>query len=871
MRSNFTEKRGATARRYGLLAVAFATAMLGGHALAQTEDGAAAGRRIVTAGHYGAGALKRSLLGSGYREIWMTPVSVEVLDLVREAGGLRPTRRVGGQQTQALALAGADGRSYTFRSLVKDSSHILDAVDPDLKDSIFVRLIDDLMAAQHPASELVAGGILDAVGIPCPSWRLVTLPDDAALGPFREEFKGLVGVFAEYPEPAQDGVPGFLGATEIIDHETLYARLEAGEGDAIDARALLRARLVDILMGDWDRHRKQWRWAKLPGNPLWSPIPEDRDQAFSRYDGLLLDRARGRDPRFQEFGPRYAGIGGLTFNGWEQDRRLLVGFSREDFVAAASEVAARLTNAALDAAARRMPPEWYAKDGPRLVSALRARRDALPDEAVKYYLHLAGRVDVYMTHRSERVDAVRTPDGKLGITIRLLDADARPAATTYHRVFREGETEEVRLYALGGNDVVALSGGRRGPRLRVVGGKGDDTLDATAGGNAKLSDSEGRNRALGAAQDDEPYQAPPPPKNAPWIPLRDFTRETWGSPVASYNSDTGVFLGYAIQAERYGFRKVPSASSQRLSGGWSFGQGGGYADYRGDFRRENSGASFSLGAYASSVEVLRFYGFGNETDAPESGDYYQVHANQYVLYPALHLRFGKGGLLSVGPALKYTSNDEERDELINSARPYGSGRHGALAAHAIVSWDGRDSVVFPRRGAFAALRGSYFAKAWDVEDAFGQVNGNLNGYLPLGSRLTLAVRGGGKKVFGTYPYMEAAALGQGGLDAGALAEPDNTLRGYRARRFMGDASAYGNADLRLRISRMNLFAPGVWGVTAFADAGRVWLEDESSDTWHTGVGGGVWLSWLHDRMAVSVGVSHSRESDLFYVIGGVHF
>jgi hypothetical protein len=135
----------------------------------------------------------------------------------------------------------------------------------------------------------------------------------------------------------------------------------------------------------------------------------------------------------------------------------------------------------------------------------------------------------------------------------------------------------------------------------------------------------------------------------------------------------------------------------------------------------------------------------------------------------------------------------------------------------------------------------------------------------------LAVRGGGKKVFGTYPYMEAAALGQGGLDAGALAEPDNTLRGFRARRFTGDASAYGNADLRLRISRMNLLAPGVWGVTAFADTGRVWLEDESSDTWHTAVGGGVWLSWLHDRMAVSFGVSHSRESDLFYFIGGVHF
>jgi hypothetical protein len=43
----------------------------------------------------------------------------------------------------------------------------------------------------------------------------------------------------------------------------------------------------------------------------------------------------------------------------------------------------------------------------------------------------------------------------------------------------------------------------------------------------------------------------------------------------------------------------------------------------------------------------------------------------------------------------------------------------------------------------------YFAKAWDVDSAFGQVNGNLNAYLPLGDRATFALRGGGKKVFGT--------------------------------------------------------------------------------------------------------------------------
>ena len=126
-------------------------------------------------------------------------------------------------------------------------------------------------------------------------------------------------------------------------------------------------------------------------------------------------------------------------------------------------------------------------------------------------------------------------------------------------------------------------------------------------------------------------------------------------------------------------------------------------------------------------------------------------------------------------------------------------------------------------------------------------------------------------MFGNYPYMEAAALGQGGLGAGALAEPENTVRGYRARRFIGDASVYFNGDLRLRISRMNIVVPGSWGLTGFADTGRVWLEGESSDTWHTSVGGGIWFSWLTNRAAASIGVSHSKEENLVYFVLGSHF
>ncbi len=349
--------------RVGIVAVALLAVPLGALSAAAVAAQAPSRQTVDAGSRYEAGGFTRLWLGADYRKLWATPVSVEVLDLGKEAGGLKAVRRVGGQQTKGLALAGADGRSYTFRGLDKDASHLLDAIDPELKNTVVAKMLDSLMSAQHPASELVARGILEATGVPCPAWRLVVLPDDPALGEFQEDFKGAVGVFAAYPTPAKGTVPGFLGATEIVDHAEMYERLQRGD-DAVDAQALLKARLVDILMGDWDRHRKQWRWAKVPGNPLWVPIPEDRDQAFSRYEGLLLAMARGGDPRFQDLRAEVRG-----------DRRphlqrvgagppapgpVLAGGVRRHRQRAQGRAHGRGDRRG---GARMMPPEWYAVDG----------------------------------------------------------------------------------------------------------------------------------------------------------------------------------------------------------------------------------------------------------------------------------------------------------------------------------------------------------------------------------------------------------------------------------------------------------------------------------------------------------------------------
>src|SRR2546429_519314 len=45
-----------------------------------------------------------------------------------------------------------------------------------------------------------------------------------------------------------------------------------------------------------------------------------------------------------------------------------------------------------------------------------------------------------------------------------------------------------------------------------------------------------------------------------------------------------------------------------------------------------------LALRASGIEVVRFYGFGNETAALKVADYYRVHQTQYLIAPSLVAR-----------------------------------------------------------------------------------------------------------------------------------------------------------------------------------------------------------------------------------------
>lgn len=157
--------------------------------------------------------------------------------------------------------------------------------------------------------------------------------------------------------------------------------------------------------------------------------------------------------------------------------------------------------------------------------------------------------------------------------------------------------------------------------------------------------------------------------------------------------------------------------------------------------------------------------------------------------------------------------------------------------------------------------GSVYGPWIDVtEKAFGEVHGEVSAYATAWA--TLALRAMAKKVFGTFPFQEAAYLGGG-----------TTLRGFAEQRFAGDASLLGSAELRIPVAKVRIIFPGNVGVHGLVDVGRVFsdLDVPGDNTWHSAFGGGVWISVLDPANVLSVSIDRSDERTGVYVRTGFHF
>ncbi|HSJ33308.1 MAG TPA: hypothetical protein VK933_17845 [Longimicrobiales bacterium] len=866
----------------------------------------------ATAGaRYDADGVVRTLAGANWRDLWTTPVRVPVLNLDTTAGGLTP-ERTGGRQSKTLHFQGADGHLYIFRSVEKFLHG--EALPAALRNTPVGDVVQDQISMLLPAAGLMVGPLYEAAGLLHPWPTLVVMPDDPKLGEFREEYAGMLGQFEENPQEGPDDTPGFAGSSKLVGVDKLLERLDETSEHRPDAAEYLAARLIQFMLADTDRGGDQWRFAEFdnPAGPgsIWRPVARDHDFAFMKPEGLMGWISLMAWPKLAHFDATFEPLAALTYMTRDMDRRLLVELPRERWDSVVTALQTQLTDDVLRAAAGRLPDEWEPRAADELFSGLQARRQGLRDVAAEFFAMVSHEADVHATAEDELAEVERLADGSVEVRLYGPDAvaggrvaavspspptegverssGAPGAAPWFQRRFVPSETREIRLYMLGGDDAVRVTGSApHSIRVRVIGGGGDDLLvdssavaqggwatrfytahgdDRVVRGAGTRIDTRSFDEVLPGRPLDMAEQAPDPDEESeddeeedvaddeaagaedPGLEeavtdrlqrpaYRDWGRTSGLRPAVDYRSGPGLLIGAGAGLTRYGFRRDDYKYRLDAQALYSVDTGGFGVELFGDYHPENTHLGLSLDASATQFETFRFFGYGNDTDQLE-GVSARVYRDQLTVRPAVYWAT-ESTYFGVGPIVRYGSPNYEDGSPMALLQPMGVDAFAQAGGAAELRIDRGDHVGADARGYSLHAGATAYPALLDVTDAFGSTHAVARAWVPLGWPF-LALRAGGRKLWGGFPVHEAAFLGG-----------RTSLRGFETDRFAGDASVFGSTELHAPLGTIELLVRGELGVFGLADAGRVYFDGESPGGWHTSYGGGVWFSSLGHALSLA--------------------
>ncbi|MCB9082011.1 MAG: hypothetical protein H6555_09905 [Lewinellaceae bacterium] len=827
----------------------------------------------------------RLLWGQHYREAYAIPVTPPALDLDTVRGGLTPIKLGGGYQTNSLRLRNPEGREYVLRALEKDASR---TVPYPFNESFVREVFEDNFSASHPLSALPITPLAEAAGILHTHPELVFVPNQEGMGPYAGEFSNAAYLFEERPDDnlwadrEQFGYPDRIVSTA----KALDKILEEGDHQ-IDYAAVAKARIFDLLVGDWDRHDDQWRWAmnKQGGIHYYRPIPRDRDQAFSQYDGLLMSIARRTLPMakvLRPYTPTIPKIAWTSYGARQFDPTFLAGAPWEAWEKAAKEIQQALPDELITAAFREQwPAAFYEQDAPRIITALRQRRDDLLSIARRFYLFNNHKVDVLGTRGDDRFIVNRLADGKTRVEAWTLTKRGQPKDLFFQRTFEAKETKEIIFFGLEGEDEFLLRGkAPRGSRLRIIGGPGTDTVKDSSivsgpGRKNRIYEIPGEENVLIVGTESRVQTPASPVFHSYHRQSRDYEFDySILLPLLNVNPDDGLLLGLGGQATTYGFRRDPYATFHQFQLQYAMATSGWLLNYDGLATRVIGNWQLGWNILAQSpLYAINFYGLGNSSlnwDATQEEDYVRIRQRVLRVAPRLQYKSSGGWLFKFGPMLESVQLENTPDRLINDLAPQilpvAFRGLESVGVDGSVTWRNVDNEAFPTVGAAFGLQAGWRQSLDTDGPSFPFLAGSFSLYVPLDPdrKLVLAARSGGKHLLNdNYVFFQGATLGGGG--------PQRNFRGVRRERFTGQSAFYSNLDLRWKIwSSHNRTLPFSGGLLAGFDTGRVWSGVPESAIWHTALGGGIFISPF-DMASITLQAFHTDDDAIRFTLGGGFF
>lgn len=829
------------------------------------------------------GSVYNTVWGERYRDLYGTEITLPVADLDTLYGGLEVEREAGGHQTVSLRVKDSLGRIYNIRRVRKDALRFLQnvafknqPVEDKLENTVAEDLMADFYTAAHPYGFLAVPKLSQAAGVYHTDPKLFYLPKQDALGKYNSVHGDDIYMIVERPDESWLGHEAFGSPDHDIEStDGMLERLRRDEKYILDEEAYIRARIFDMLIGDWDRHQNQWRWAEIEedGNHYFKPIPRDRDQVFSNFDGAFFGTLRaltGFANQFAVYGNDIKDVEWFNIAALGLDRSILQNSGKDAWQRQAEFIQNNVTDEVIQEAFENLPKETRGKASEELMENVKGRRNNIVDIAMRYYDHLANLAIVTGTDKDDFIDIERLEDGNTKVTI-TRNKDGERAEILSQKTYKHEETEEIWVYGLDDDDEIFARG--TGPAkiyVRVIGGQNNDIYTVESGKNLKIYDHKSLPNTVEQRGDakfrfTDNYE----------INTYDKDKKTFSSgailPELGYNPDYGLSIGLEFVKSINKFKRNPFTAQHSFSGEFHEATNGLRLSYEAEFATIVGKYNLLLGAdFTNSDFSENFFGFGNETinlDDDLGLDYYRVGLSKYGVKAGLVNKTPFGsffGFTATFEGIEVQNNDGRfiTEEFV-SEDPEIFDRKYFAGLDAMYRYESYDDELNPTRGMLFELNLGGKINTANPERQFGYFKPYMGFYnaLTRNRKLVLKTRAEAHINIGQeFEFYQAAQLGA-----------NSGLRGYRFQRYTGKSSFGTGADLRYSFNTVKTnFLPFQLGIYGGYDLGRVWVDGQNSDTWHDSYGGGFWLNSA-EAIQANVSLFAGSEGTRFEVGIGMKF
>lgn len=822
------------------------------------------------------------LWGQRYRSYFTTPVTAKIARLDTLYGGLKVLKEGGGHQSFSLRLADSNGKEYNMRSLRKNALKYLKFKikgvafnEDDYKNTLTEETISDFFTTAHPYMQLVINPLAKAIAVNHSSPELFYIPKQETLGDLNNEFGDELYFIEERPSDEQLNYKGYRreinesGAIKDFESTTdMLEKIKEDESYTVDQKSYIRARIFDMLIGDWDRHQDQWRWVEYEttdGNKEFQPVPRDRDNAFPKFDGKALKVVKLFAPQsrmWQSYDADIQDVKWLNNNGNSLDRAILTKYDAKIWEEEAQFIQDNLTASTIDAAFNKLPEEVKDSTAIEIRDNLKLRLMTLKQDAKAYSKYLDKMVSLHGTEKDDKFEITRLPNGETKVVIkRILSDEENPVI--FERTFNKKDTKELWIYGLGDDDVFEVTGeDNKSIFIRFIGGYGDDTFKIKNKKHLKVYDwkhetsiFEGENpkKQMTRIYDTNMYH---------WRYFEENTNML--VPNLGFRTDDGLYLGATNVYTNKGFNRGDFRQKHTVVANYYFGFKAIELGYYGVFANIFPKWNLEISAYHSTDRFSNnFFGVGNETtnlDDDLGKDFNRARVEKTridagIAYHTLKIKGVYESFEVIEQKNRFFNSNNFTPELFDNQRYLG------LETEAY--YDNDDAKDFPTRSIMFGLNAGYKANL--------QINDNQFGYLKFKAGISHKLISSGDLVFNTkaevnttfgdtYFFYNMPSIGG-----------NNGLRGFRDERFTGKTYFYETTDLRVRIKKyMTAVAPINLGAYGGFDYGRVWNSNESSNVWHTSQGLGVWAS-AYNFLTINVGYFNSVEGNMVQFKFGFDF